>query len=217
MTTSPPSYRARLEAMFEQLRRHPKIRVKQAFLGPPVPAYELASYRHLAGGALSPGLEALWSEVSFVDLEWSCKHPLDDPDEPELTGSVHILPPARTFSDWEDVLWFDFIEPDHPYRHIRPFDFFVPEAAAVLYPIPGEHEVYYHYCGEELHPTGMSVEQWFERLLRSRGCWYWIEACCVDGQDSAQTRQLFEAMPLLFEDFDPADFSPLTTRGELPT
>lgn len=210
-------YRARIEQLCQELKAHPKITLKQAFLGPPVPEYELASYKHQAGGALPRGLEALWQQVSYVDIEWSCLNPTPFIGEHELTGSVHILPPSKTFQSWEDVLWFDFLERAHPYRSLHPFDFFIPEACTALYvqDPEGSHELYYHYCGEELHPTGLDVEQWFERMLMARGAWYWIEACCVEGQGSPQVEWLFEALPKLFKDFDPTLFSPKTTRGPL--
>ena len=211
------SYRARLEAMCQGLRRHKQIKLTQAFLGPPVPEYELASFRHQAGGQLSEGLEAFWREVSYVDIAWSCPNPIPEAQEETLTGSVHLLAPSKVFGPWRDIIWFDFVEEEHPYRALRPLDFFVPEACAALYPIPGEHEIAYHVCGEELHPTGLSFAQWFERMMMARGCWYWIEACCVDGQGSPQTEQFLEAMPRLFDDFEAELFKPLTTRGEIPS
>ncbi|PGH23531.1 hypothetical protein AJ80_02485 [Polytolypa hystricis UAMH7299] len=104
---------------------------------------------------------------------------------------------------------------DYSFRPVRPFDTFVPEACmAFLQPVgkgrkaqPAD-QVAFHYCGEELCKTRYTFAEYIDRLIASRGMFYWCESLCVDRQDSAQTMEFRRKMPVLFPDYDDSLFQP---------
>jgi hypothetical protein len=116
------------------------------------------------------------------------------------------------FADWRDHIYFS---DDDPMKQIKPFDFFVPEACAVFFPVPGNATIHYHYCGEELHPTGYTLNEYLDRLLLSRGYRYWMTSLGVDTRESAEADAFLNDAPLLFKGFNASLFKPKTKAGEI--
>jgi hypothetical protein len=86
---------------------------------------------------------------------------------------------------------------------------FVPEARAALIQRDGRppaDSVAYYYIGEELRDTGYTFEEYLERLLASRGFWYWIQTLGPGLEASAEVTGFRQAMPLILPDYDDSHF-----------
>jgi hypothetical protein len=206
------SYRARFDELVRELRACPEILVEQAEIGPPTSPAVLAEAQETAGLAWPEGMDALYAEISSFDLEWEHRS-LED-----LGGGVH-LPRVERIWDYaalEGDLWFDFLGPQNPLHRIRPVDRFVPEACAVIYPVPGAGpaEVHYHYCGESLVPTGLSYRAWLDQLFLARGVSYWLQIFTGPRGAVTWVEQAHDAFAKLFPDFDP--LGPGVARERIP-
>ena len=85
-------------------------------------------------------------------------------------------------------------------------DRFVSEAYAVLYLVPSDAPaVHYHYCGENLTPTGLSYENWLELLLRSRGASYSHTLATGPRTGDTWVDMNIHRIAKLFPDFDSFD------------
>ncbi|MFD8787382.1 hypothetical protein [Kitasatospora sp. NPDC059599] len=200
MTTA----RTRLDAMIADLERNPRVELLEATVAPPTPPSEIEHAVRLADGRLPAGVEAFYREVGAVRLRW--RHTVPELRHGDLSdqGLVHLLPLGEVFGDWRGVTWHS--PEDQEYRRVRPFDMFVPEACAAL--LPPLDSVHYHYFGEELYDTGYSFDAYLDRLLASRGYWYWPQTLCRELQDSTEVTAFRRAMPVLFADYDDALFQP---------
>ncbi|KAL4876489.1 hypothetical protein BJY04DRAFT_199763 [Aspergillus karnatakaensis] len=93
------------------------------------------------------------------------------------------------------------------YRHIKPVDYFVPEACAVFIgPKKGRKGkfsdfVAYHYCGEQLFEMRYTFAEYVERMLVSRGWWYWISSL-ARGEDRFEVEAFRGNANRLFPDID---------------
>jgi hypothetical protein len=206
------SYRARFENLVRELVACPEIQVTEAKIGPPTPAEEIAAARRVAGAAWPDGMADLYREVGSVDIDWEHRTMQD------CMGSIHI-PAVRAVWDYralEGDLWFDWLEPESPLHRIRPIDRFVPEAYAVLYPVPGDcpATVSYHYCGQSLVPTGLDYRQWLDKLFVARGVSYWLGIFSGPRQDVTWVEEAHDAFARLFPDFDPLE--PVLPREKIP-
>jgi hypothetical protein len=203
------SYRARFERLFAELRARPEVTVRVAEIGPPTPEPVIEAARAVAAAAWPAGMAELYRELSSVDLEYSVAGSGGN------GGGVHIptVTDVWDHAGHEDELWFDWLveeSPDHPFTRIRPIDRFVPEAYAVLYSVPGDAPatVHYHYCGEELTPTGLSYEQWLERLFVARGATYWLQLAMGPSTKRTWVEENLERVAALFPDFVPSALHP---------
>ena len=203
--------------MADALKKDGRINVAKLKIGKPAPAALVEEAARQAGGVLPAGIAELYREMNGFDLEWEAGDVEGLQGDP-CKGLISIQPlygPKNcdgVFSDWRDSMYFD---DEDPKRKIKPFDFFVAEACAVLYPVPGKANIHYHYCGEELHPTGYSVPEYLDRLLVSRGFWYWMRSLCVDLRDSGEVEAFKNDASILFPDYEAALFVPKTKKGEL--
>ena len=205
-----PNYRQRFLAMIAELSAHPALQVSEAKLGAPTPRADIALAHEIAGAAWPDGMSELYAEVGSVDIEWRVRNA----DHP--SGAIHI-PPVRDVFDYEglkDELWFDW-DDDGPFHHIRPIDRFVPEAYAVLYPIPSRApaKVHYHYCGESLVETELTYRDWLEALFVTRGVSYWLDIFTGPATSRTWVEEGHEAFAKLFPDFDPSRLRPTKARG----
>ncbi len=203
-------WRPRFERLFDELSRNHAISVREARLGPPTDPSVIAAARAVAGGAWPDGMSDLYAEISTVDLEY-------DVAGSEGGGAIHIptVTDVWDHAAHEDELWFDWLvaeNPDHPFTRIRPIDRFVPEAYAILYPVPGDRPatVHYHYCGEDLVPTGLSYERWLDLLLRARGAMYWLTLTTGPAIARTWVEENIDRVASLFPDFDPLSMTPAT-------
>jgi hypothetical protein len=98
------------------------------------------------------------------------------------------------FGSWKDVAWFD----DHDrFRHVVPFDFYIPEEAAAFHPIGSDMTVHYHYFGEDLHSTGRSFREYIELLFQSRGLYGWVPSLCAETQALGNIQDFRTSLPSL--------------------
>ena len=208
------NYRTRFEQLILELSSKPELEITEATIGPATSPEVLAAARAVAGAAWPDGMSELYAELSRVDVEFRSR----SGDVP--SGGIHIptVTDVWDHAAHEDELWFDWLEEDSPLHHIRPIDRFVPEAYAVLYPVPSNSPalVHFHYCGESLVPTGLTYRAWLEELFKARGVAYWLDI--FTGPRSAYTwvERGHDAMAQLFPDFDPIGSAPPQPRAEIP-
>ncbi|KAL2784914.1 hypothetical protein BJX66DRAFT_315951 [Aspergillus keveii] len=101
------------------------------------------------------------------------------------------------------------------FAHLKPIDRFVPEAYTVLVgpmkkdrPQKFSDYIAYHYCGEELVETRYTFADYVERLLVSRGYWYWVTSLCPLDRGSLEADALKRIAPQIFPDMDLSLFVP---------
>ncbi|KAL2847337.1 hypothetical protein BJX68DRAFT_113071 [Aspergillus pseudodeflectus] len=101
------------------------------------------------------------------------------------------------------------------FAHLKPLDRFVPEAYTVLIgpkkkdrPQKFSNYIAYHYCGEELVETRYTFADYVERLLISRGYWYWVRSLCRLDRGSLEVNALKSIAPQIFPDMDLGLFVP---------
>lgn len=168
------SYRARFEALIDELRACPELQVNRAELGPPTEPQVLLAARQVAAGAWPSGMGELYQELSFVHLDYSIR------GWPDQSGGAIELPTVDFVWDHlahEDAIWFSDPNLDHPeLRRLRPIDCFVPEQWATLYPVPGtgEAKVCLFSMNDAFCPLELSYAEWLELLLEARGAYYWM-------------------------------------------
>lgn len=198
----------RFRRMVDELETHPHLEVVDFHFSPPARPEEIESAKRSLGGALPDGVETFYREMNGFTLEWEIKleeiRQGDDSDK----GLMDILPIGEVLKDWKESIWF---EGDERYKPVKPLDFFVPEAcSALLYreETGFQPTVHYHYLGELLLDTGYGFRSYIDRLLASRGAWYWIETLCRETRESPPSQAFFRRMPRLFADFEPSLFQP---------
>ncbi|KAL3457418.1 hypothetical protein BJX64DRAFT_19556 [Aspergillus heterothallicus] len=105
------------------------------------------------------------------------------------------------------------------YAHLKPIDTFIPEAYTVLVGPRKQKKpkrrdqkfsdfIAYHYCGEELIETRYTFADYVERLLVSRGYWYWVTSLCHFDRDTREAEELKKIAPQIFPDMDLSLFVP---------
>jgi hypothetical protein len=202
-------YRRRFEAMVTELRAHPYIDVIDVNFGEPASVQELDEARRVAGGHLPAGVAEFYAEMNGFLLEWELTHEDlrrgDDSDR----GAVDILTAAETWKDWDGLTWK---VDDYDGWGIRPLDFFAPEACAAFTQSTSGTvglTVQYYTLGERLLDTGCGFKDFVDRLLVSRGAFYWIESLCLGADVSAAARDFHWRLSILFPDFPHSMFAPL--------
>ncbi|KAL2811712.1 hypothetical protein BJX63DRAFT_273544 [Aspergillus granulosus] len=97
------------------------------------------------------------------------------------------------------------------FAHLKPIDRFVPEAYTVLVGPKKQKKsrsqkfsdfIAYHYCGEELVETKYTFADYVERLLISRGYWYWVTSLCHFEWKNHSVDELKGIAPQIFPDMD---------------
>jgi len=211
------SFSKRFELMAESLKANPAVNIIELVFNPPASDTEIEQAKKQAGGALPAGVERFFKEMNGFTLEW--EHTIEaikqggDFDK----GFIKILPILDIFGTWKNITWFEGIEEGDEYRSVKPLDHFIPEACAAFYQAPGEapqNTVYYHYLGEYLENTGYTFEEYIDRLLASRGYFYWIQTLCAGQQRSHQVAAFRKNMPLIFHDYNDDLFRPIKTATQ---
>jgi hypothetical protein len=189
-----PSLRDRFAELTAGLADDPRIDVVAVELPGPAGDAQIAAAAAAMGGARE-ALARFYGELDGFKLQWRLRDAAD-------RGAIELLPLAELVKDWRGVTWFD----DHDeYRGVRPWDFFAPEACAALVESDDgglRSTVHYHYLGEVLCDTGHGIDAFLDRLIGSRGYWYWLESLCPMLRASPEARRFLERMPELFDDFD---------------
>lgn len=198
--------------MVDALQANPHIEITDVEFKDPVSADDIAATTKLAGGQFLDGMEEFYRETDGFRLEW--RHDVakvrkgDDRD----TGAIDILPLRDVFASWQNMIWSDG-PGSQRFKDLKPLDFFVPEACACVRHPDGQQlnpTIQYHQLGETVYDTGYSFKEYLDRLVASRGSWYWIETLCSATRDSPQANDFLYRMPYLFEDFRPELFRPAT-------
>ena len=156
---------------------------------------------------LPVGIVPLYKEINGFRVEWHATAEVAAAQP--LRGSINLLPLARVFGSWAGAASHPN---NHVYQPIRPFDLFVPEACAAFYLPEGvtDSTVFFHYFGEGSVDTRYNFTEYMERLLISRGFWYWIQALGEETSVNPEAEAFRQLAPTLFSDFDPAMFQPRT-------
>ncbi|MFJ4189309.1 hypothetical protein [Kitasatospora sp. NPDC089509] len=196
--------RARLTAMIADLERNPRVELLEATLAPPTPPADLESAVRQADGRLPAGVEAFYREVGAVRVTWRHTVPELLNDDLSDQGLINLLPLHQVLGDWQGITWHS--EEDQEFRAVRPFDRFTSEACAAF--VPPRDSVHYHYLGEELHDTGYSFDAYLERLIASRGFWYWPQTLCPGLEKTEEVTAFRHVMPAVFPDYDDSLFHP---------
>jgi hypothetical protein len=203
----------RFRRMVDELETHPDLEVIDFHFSRPAKPAEIAAAARSVGGRLPDGVEAFYREMNGFTLEWEIRleelRQGDDSDK----GLIDILPIEEVLKDWQGSIWQ---ADDERFKPVKPLDFFVPEAcSALLYREESGFvsTVHYHYLGELLLDTGYGFRGYIDRLLASRGAWYWIETLCRETHESPPAQAFFRRMPRLFPGFDPSLFQPGSDTG----
>lgn len=203
--------RARFEAMIEDLQLNGNVTLIHASIAPRAPEGEIDEARRRAQGTLPEGVEDFYREMNGMRLEWEHRVAAIRTGDDRDKGYIDILPVLEVWKEWMGSTWFDDIEGGDAYRAVKPFDRFVPEAcAAFCQPegAPPESTMYYHYFGEHLENTRYSFPDYLDRLIASRGYFYWIQTLCTSRQDSGEVAAFRRNMPVIFPDHDDRLFVP---------
>lgn len=205
---------SRLSDLVSGLERNPAVEVQVAEITAPASQAELESAVEAANGRLPVGVEDFYREVGSFRLEWSHANGSHDTKGRPVRGTINILPVHRVFSDWRGITWFP--GQDAEFRPVKPFDMFTSEACtAFVNPInsPPRETMSYHYFGEELHDTGYSFNEYMERLIASRGYWYWVQTLCLDSEGRQEVQSFRENMHLIFSDYNDTLFHPSSSTN----
>jgi hypothetical protein len=216
----PTDWKARFEAMVEELRNNPLIEFDEGpEFGDPATDEAIAAAKEFCGGRLPDGIEDLYRSLGSFRLVWKTKEAYPYPEknaEPgRRYGFIRFPEIGYVFTSNEGSIWFDFLGENHPFRKVFAFCDLSEEATAALYPVPGDASIHYHYLGEDLWPTGLGVNAYLELLLHCRGYWYWLKTCTNMGDNTREPGWFRDMAPKLFPDLDVSRFKPRTSEGEV--
>lgn len=205
-------YIERLRRVVADLESRPDVFEVVAFeVRPPAPEEEIEAARSYGG--LTRDMEEFFRVANGFRLEW--RHIGDDEgdDEEAARGCVDIRPLDEIFTDHEGSIYF---ADDDRFKPLHPLDLFTEEACCALY-LDGaaEPRVYYHYLGEEAATLELDFRGYLEKILRSRGFWYWPKSIAAPEffnpyvPMSLEESRFRAVMPRLFADFSDREFQRL--------
>ncbi len=203
-------YHTRFLSMVENLKQNPNIIVHQFTMGEPTTTQQIEAAKQNYG-YLPDGVEDFYREMNGFVLEW--EHTIEEIKQNDNSdrGYINLLPIEAIFGNWKDIVWFDTFEGGDEFINVKPFDFFINEgcAAFLMTSQPTEKQfVYFHELGQKLYCTQYYFKEYLEKLLASRGYWYWIETLCEALQKSVEVSAFRRKMPLIFEDYNNELFLP---------
>jgi hypothetical protein len=207
------NFSKRFELMAENLKANRAIKVMELVVNPPALEAEIEQARKLAKGVLPAGVESFFREMNGFYLEWEHNVESIKQHNDFDKGFIKILPILNIFGNWKGTAWFEDSEEGDEYKPVKPLDYFAPEACAAFYQMTEEiplDTICYHYFGEYLEDTRYTFEEYIDRLLASRGYFYWIQTLCEGLQKSYETAAFRNNMPLIFDDYNDNLFYPKT-------
>lgn len=192
-------WHSRLSAMVESLEQDSRIEVRKAELSGGASAQEIAAAERAADGALPEPIKAFYRDVNGLTLEWRARGDLAKGTT--VRGAVNLLPIARVFGDWQSAV---------AGLPLKPFDLFVAEACAALWwpKAAKDSTVRLHSFGEGTVDTHYHFAEYLERLLVSRGFWYWIQTLSTETNVNPEAEAFRKIAPQLFPDYQDALFQP---------
>ncbi|KAL3490504.1 hypothetical protein BJX62DRAFT_140642 [Aspergillus germanicus] len=147
-----------------------------------------------------------WADILYFPGKGEDEYDLNNPPYEEADDKMEDEEEEE--NDEEEDWRFRF-------AHLKPIDLFVPEAYTVLVgpkkkdrPQKFSDYIAYHYCGEELVETRYTFADYVERLLVSRGYWYWVTSLCRLDRGSLEDDALKRIAPQIFPDMDLSLFVP---------
>jgi hypothetical protein len=149
---------------------------------------------------------SFYEKSDGFELDWEM---LRTPD-PDVLGTVKILPLAQLIQDWKDVVYFNDIELDDPIQSFCPFDFFADEACVGMYLEENfDNSLYLYKFDLDPFRLDLDISGYIELLVAARGFFYWpkvIKALKTNTENYESERfRLF--MPQLFPNFSFEEFS----------
>jgi len=199
--------------MAENLNANRAIKIIELVFNPPALEAEIDQAKKLAKGVLPTDVETFFREMNGFNLEWEHNVEAIKQHNDFDKGFIKILPILDIFSSWKGITWFEKSEEDNEYKPVKPLDYFAPEACVAFYQKAEEiplNTVYYHYFGEYLEDTRYTFKEYIDRLLASRGYFYWSQTLCEGLQKSHEVAVFRKNMPLIFNDYNDDLFHPKT-------
>ncbi|PZT73343.1 MULTISPECIES: SMI1/KNR4 family protein [unclassified Streptomyces] len=201
-------YRERFHTMLDGLREHPRIEVRYTSLADPATEADLQAAATACGGSLPPDLARFYAEMDGCYLEWAHTLNPDGPRGDRDTGTISIQPIGEVFLQGPAR---GFLDADPRFRHVLPFDIFVPESCGALMREPDgsvPDETYLHIFGEGSLRTGYGFAAYLDRAFAARGCWSWVSSLCAENQDDDEVAAFRHTLETLFPDVDLSMFRP---------
>lgn len=196
------SWRARFEALLEELEAHEDIEVFEDELGPPAEEADLAEAAVILGRPLPEDVAAFYRELNGVDINWGHREPAYR--GLGAYGAIRLFDVRTTFRR----AW---AADDHGGKPFLPFDWPVDEYYAGHDPAdPGVLRWVYDPTGESRPLPETSFTDYLEAALETRGFEYWQEMYLYDpavaaapGARREQIEGRMQAiLPRLFGRFD---------------
>ena len=199
------TYLSRFHDMVDGLFSTPGVDVTELQLNDAATDSDLSAL----GFKLPTDLELLYRGTNGFRLEWTSvngtepgpvRGAIDIPTTAELAGLIDAGLPLSV-----DARGLDWV--------MLPVDFFVEEAATAM-KLSHRSEIHAHlfYCKAAERPvdTGLDFDEYLDRLIASRGFWYWIEAVCRETRDGPQAKNFLQHAPKLFPSLNVDLFVPKT-------
>lgn len=201
-------WRDRFLACIDELKQHPDVDVWMGGeVDDPPSAEELDRAEREFGAPLPKGIRELYEELGGVNVTWGHR------TQQSVGGIFNIGPALLSFgkSDFE----------------VRAFDYIVdmsPAPSSVYYagydPEGDPNQLLWVYYSEnektpdgqkfiDARPLSLTLEEYLEAMLRSRGFAFWQEAFASPAAQTpaaGNVAVMKRVMPELFSDFDPATF-----------
>lgn len=206
------NFRSRFAAMVDELQANSRVQIRSVTFGDPAPAEEIAALG-AAVPVLPPGLTSFFQEMNGFGLEWEITVEDLRSNSDADCGFINIGGISDVFDLGVGRTWHPGQPGGDRFKPIRPVDIFVPEACAALMQTSGGNvpdTIHFHIFGEDTIDTRYTFLEWLDRLIASRGLWYWIESLCPELQEEQPVVEFRKKMPLLFADYDNDLFQPKT-------
>lgn len=192
-----------VDAFNNELKANPNIQSKSVTIPLPLNKREKETIK----GVTPAGVFVLHQEMNGLTVEWEGKEVSD----PDVRGSVKILPTKEILKDWSGVVYFDFTPVNDRVRNFHPIDFFVDEATAGAFlNEPDREDLSLYLYNFEGEPTSLHLDMtgYVEMMLASKGFLYWQYAVLeiLNSKENPVSKRFKEWMPKLFPDFNWADY-----------
>jgi hypothetical protein len=187
-----------IQTMMDALKANPKVTVKHITTPLPLNKREKQAVKDVTPGSIFEFHE----ELNGFELQWVGK----DIKDPEVKGSVKILPAQEILRNWEGVVYFDFTPADDRIRNFHPLDFFIDEACVGAFLNEAGKEdtsLYFFQFEGEPAKLNLDVNGYIQMMSASKGFLYWQYAVIeiLEGKENPTSQRFKEWMPKLFTDF----------------
>lgn len=191
-------FRKAIRGLRDELQSNPQVKVKGITTPPPMNKKELAAIERVAPQSVF----AFHREMNGLTIEWELKKSAD----PDVKGSVKLLPVKEILKEWKGIVYFDFTPEGERIRNFHPIDFFIDEAAAGAFLNEGKEEdrslYLFHFEGEPVR-LHLEMRGYIQMMIASKGFLYWQYAVIeiLKQKENPVSRRFKEWMPQLFPEF----------------